>query len=297
MKRLPRFLWRWITVVIPVAVIALTAASGVSHGHYKLAGRRLPASWTLIVIAAALALVEAVLVGRRQRRIDTLDSQRAEFARRAALAERALMLLLRAELIALQERARLYSSERVSLFRCDGDSFTLVARRSSMPVYDESLGRGRYPLDAGVLGQAWERNSAGVESLPPAGTDTIPKRRWLDAQSKLKIPEAVACDLKMRSQSYAGFRIVQRERSLGVIVFESVISVSEATLGGGTSPTKRTVAEIEPLVKEASARLAELLEASASLTPETIRNLLDEQQGPASRKTHAAASASARSSA
>jgi hypothetical protein len=278
------FLWRRITVLIPVAVIVLTAASGATNGHYKIAGHKLAVSWTLIVVAALLALLEAILVGRRQRRVETLESERTEFERRAENAERSLMRLMRAELIALQERARQYSSERVSLFRCDGDFFALVARRSPRPLFDESLGRGRYALDEGVLGLAWAQNTAEVESLPSPGEEgEAPRRRWLDAQKRLKVPEPVASALVMRSQSYAGFRIAQRERSLGVIVFESTVSVVEAKAAGGSSPTMRTVAELEPLVKEASSRLADLLDGSSSISAERIRVLLDEQQGPASR--------------
>jgi hypothetical protein len=86
----------------------------------------------------------------------------------------------------------------------------------------------------------------------------------------------------MRSQAYAAFRIAGRERSLGVILFESTVAVDEAA-GAGASPTKRTVAELEPLVKEAGGRLAALLEACSVITAARVRELLDEQQGPASR--------------
>lgn len=283
MKRWGRFLWRWITVLIPVAVIVLTAASGATNGHYKIAGHKLAVAWTLIVIAALLAAVEIVLVGRRQRRIETIDRERLQFAGRADRAERALMRLMRAELIGLQERADLFSGERVSLFRCDGDFFTLVARRSPMPTFDQSLGRARYPVGQGVLDLAWRQNTAGVESLPQPGDEPTPRRRWLEAQKRLNIPNAVAAAFVMRSQSYAAFRIAERERSLGVVVFESTVSVDEAKAAGGTSPTKRTVGELEPLIKEASARLADLLNASDSIPAERVRLLLDAQQGPASR--------------
>ena len=153
-----------------------------------------------------------------------------------------------------------------------------------MPTFDLSLGRGRYPLDHGVLDLAWRQNTAGVESLPSPGDDPTPRRRWLDAQKKLNVPEEVASAFVMRSQSYAGFRIAERERSLGVIIFESTVSLEEAKAAGGTSPTKRTVGELEPLVKEASVRLADLLNASSSIPGERVRALLDMQQGSASRQ-------------
>jgi hypothetical protein len=279
-----RFLWRWITVLIPAAVIVLAAASGATNGHYTIHGHKLAVAWTLIVIAAVLAVFEMIVVGRRQLSIEVIDRERRQFAGRAESAEHALMHLMRAELIDLQERADLFSGERVSLFRCDGEVFTLVARRSPMPIFDQSLGRLRYPVNQGVLDLAWRQNTAGIESLPEPGDEPMPRRRWLDAQKKLNIPDDVASAFVMRSQSYAAFRIAERDRSLGVIVFESTVSVDEAKAAGGTSPTKRTVAELEPLVKEASARLADLLNASSSIPAERVRLLLDAQQGPASRQ-------------
>ena len=69
-----------------------------------------------------------------------------------------------------------------------------------------------------------------------------------------------------------------------MIIFESTVSLEEAKAAGGTSPTKRTVGELEPLVKEASVRLADLLNASSSIPGERVRALLDMQQGSASRQ-------------
>lgn len=283
-KRFPGFLWRWITVLIPVAVIVLAAASGATKGHYHLLAHRLAVSWTLIVAAAVLGVVEAIVVARRQLRVRDLEAAVAGLERRAGAGEEAVIGLMRAELRAIQERARQFSSERVTLFRCDGDHFTLVARRSPCPPFDESLGRNRYPLDQGVLGAAWQNNVAGEPSLPPAGpTSEAPRRRWLEAQVLLGVPEDVARSFTMRSQAYAAFRIQERDRALGVIVFESTVSVDDASTAG-LSPTKRRVGELEPIVKEAGERLAELLRTSSYLPAERVRQLLERQQGPRSRQ-------------
>jgi hypothetical protein len=283
LKRFAGFVWRWITVVIPVFVVVLTAASGVTNGHYHVGHHRVSVAWTLIVVAALLALVEAVIVARRQLRVGNLEAANAELEGRAIAGEEAVGLM-RAELIALQERARQFSSERVSLLRCDGDHFTLVARRSPCPPFDQSLGRGTYPLDEGILGEAWANGTAGVSALPPSGpAHEPPRRRWLDAQRRFNIPEQVATNFTMRSQAYAAFRLAERDRALGVIVFESTVSVDEAA-AAGPSPTKRTVAELEPLVKEAGDRLAGFLRACASISAPRLRELLDAEQGPTSRQ-------------
>jgi hypothetical protein len=283
LKRFARFAWRWITVVIPVAVVVLTASSGVTSGHYHVGRHRVSVAWTLIAVAALLALVEAAIVARRQLRVGDLEAANIELETRAVAGEEALVDLMRAELIALQERASHFSSERVSLFRCDGDHFTLVARRSPCPPFDQSLGREKYPLDEGVLGQAWANGTAGAPALPAGGpTYETPRRRWLDAQKRLGVPERIATNFTMRSQAYAAFRLAERDRALGVLVFESTVSTDQAA-GAGSSPTKRTVGELEVLVKEAGERLAALLRACTSISGPRIRELLDDQQGPASR--------------
>jgi hypothetical protein len=275
------FLTQWVTVLLPAGVAILIGASALAHGHYKVSHDKISVSWTLITAAAVLALAEAATVARRQLRLAAVVAERDESRERAIAAEQAIIRLIRQELIALQERAHLFSSDRVSLFRSDSDHFTLVGRRSARPLFDQSLGRGRYPLDEGVLGLAWAQGTADVPSLPDAGPEgQAPKRRWLDAQRKLGVAEDVAAALTMRSQAYAAFRIADRERSFGVILFESTVAVDEAATAGASS-TKRTVDEIEPLVKEASARLAALLGQSSCLSGERTRELLEEQQGAA----------------
>jgi hypothetical protein len=273
------FLARWVTVLVPAAVAILIGASALANGHYRLEHREFAVSWTLIAAAAFLAVLEAAAVVRRQLGVAAVVAERDAFRERALSAERAIMRLLRMELIALQERAQLFSADRVNLFRYDGARFSLVARRSARPLFDQSQGRGQYPLDQGVLGRAWAEGKAGIPSLPDPGPENQPpKRRWLDAQRRLGVPEDVAAALTMRSQAYAAFRIADRERSFGVVLFESTVAVSEAATAGASS-TKRTVDELDPLVREASGRLAALLGQSFCISGDRVRELLAEQQG------------------
>lgn len=279
------FLWRWLTVFLPVAVAVLLAVSGIVKSDFKLRGHEFEVAWVLIAVAGVLAAAEAALVTRRQRRLSQLEAERGRLLTRAEGAEASLLHLIRYELIAIEAQAHLYSNERINVFRCDGDRFTLVARRSRRPLFDESLGRERYPLDQGVLGRAWADGAADETGLPAPGPEGQPPRRaWLTAQERRwRVPEAVAERFVMRSQSYAAFRIEEEERSLGAIVFESTVSASEAA-AAGPSTTMRSRAELEPLVKEAGTRLASLLEASQSIAPERVRAVLDAQQGPLSRQ-------------
>jgi hypothetical protein len=284
-QRAVAFVWRWLTVFLPVAVAVLLAVSSIVSGDFTLRGRTIEVAWILIAVAGVLAAIEAALVTRRQRKLSRLEAERRQLLARAEDAETSLLHLIRDELIAMEARAHLYSNERISVFRCDGNCFTLVARRSRRPLFDESLGRARYPLDQGVLGRAWADGAAEETGLPTPGPEGQPPRRgWLTAQERRwRVPEVVAERFAMRSQSYVGFRIEQEERSLGVIVFESTVSASEAETAG-PSATMRSRAELQPLIKEAGKRLSSLLEASQSIAAEQVRDLLDAQQGPLSRQ-------------
>jgi hypothetical protein len=284
-QRVFAFVQRWLTVFLPVAVAILLAVSGAVKSDFKARGHKIEVAWILIAVAGVLAALEAVLVTRRQRRLSHLEAERAGLLTRAEDAEASLLRLIRDELIALETKARLYSNERVSVFRCDGDSFTLVARRSRRPQFDESLGRERHPLDQGVVGRAWGDGTAEETGLPEPGPEGhAPRRAWLTAQQRRwHVPEETAAKFVMRSQSYTAFRIEEEERSLGAIVFESTVSAPEAE-AAGPSATLRRREDLEPLVKEAGERLASLLEASQSIAPERVRALLDAQQGPLSRQ-------------
>src|SRR3954453_4517060 len=221
-KRSVAFLWRWLTVLLPVAVAVLLTLSGIVDSDFKLRGHKIQVAWLLIAIAGILAAAEAALVTRRQRRLSQLEAERTELQTGADAAEAALLHLMRDELIALEATAHLYSNERVSVFRCDGDCFTLVARRSRRPLFDESLGRERHPLDQGVLGRAWADGVADERGLPDPGPEThAPRRGWLMAQERRwQVPESVAGRFVMRSQSYVSVRIEEQQRALGVILFE-----------------------------------------------------------------------------
>ena len=128
------FLWRWLTVFLPVAVAVLLAVSGIVKSDFKLSGHEVETAWVLIGVAGILAAAEAALVTRRQRRLSQLEAEQGRVLARAEAAEASLLHLLRDELIAIEFQAHLYSNERINVFRCDRDGFTLVARRSRRPL-------------------------------------------------------------------------------------------------------------------------------------------------------------------
>jgi len=267
---------------LPVLVTLLLTAAGAIGTSFIVRGNKIEVRWVLICLAGILATVEAIVVARRQASIGDLHGENARLQRRAEAGESAILRFIHEELVGLETRAHLYSAERVSLFRCEGDHFILVSRRSRNPHFDRSPGREHYPCDEGVLGRAWEDGVAEEPSLPKGGAShEVPRRAWQNAQrSRWNIPEAASEKFVMRSESYVAFRIESVDRALGVIVFESTVSTKDANQAQGPQSTKRTAAALSSLVKDAASRLASLLKATQSIDVAAIRTLEATHHGP-----------------
>jgi len=143
-QKLQRFVAHWlphgVVFAIGPALFAIAAVTAGDHFHF---GRhhRVGVAPTLIVIGVVLLLLASFWLVRRQRRLAQLEDEGRDLLHRAEGGEQALIRLARLELDDLRLRLRHYSNERMSLFRCEGDSFALFARFSANPVFDRSAGR------------------------------------------------------------------------------------------------------------------------------------------------------------
>lgn len=274
-QRLGAFLKHWWPIAVSVLGTALLTLAGASpHATFEIGGAT--DKWVPFLIAAGLTFfaLGAVNAGRRQRRLDELQSERARFEQDAQAGARALLRLVFHELEALRTAAGHLSNERVSLFRWDGTHFILLGRRSACPSYDyaRSPGRASYSDSEGCLGRAWKDSRSEETALPPAGPGKPWLESWVEAQTALGVPQSTATALTMPSCSYFAYRIDGRERSLGVIVFESVNTSRQAEQL--KSQAALTSEALDPLQQAASDRLAHLLWESEFITAETVAALL-----------------------
>jgi hypothetical protein len=272
-NRIRSFLRHWWPIAMSVLGTALLAIAGVSpHAMFELGDDK--HSWRPPLVAAGIVCwAAATLVGgRRQRRLDRLQNENAEHEQHASAGARAVLRLIFHELEALRVLAGHFSNERVSLFRCEGDCFILIGRRSAGPTYDRSAGRSSYPLAEGCLGRAWRDGSAEETGLPTAGSGASWDPAWVAAQGNWGLPEQTALALRMPSCSYVAFRIDTPQRAVGVLVFESVNTVQQGEQTG--SPALLAIAALEPRAREASNRLAALLRASEFIPPAIVAQLL-----------------------
>lgn len=113
-------------------------------------------------------------------------------------------------------------SNRVSLYKHEGDHFIMIARFSaSKPL--ASRGRSVYPDSQGCIGAAWRAADGRclVDNLPNPDTQTV---RYRNRQTRdWQLTEAVATNLTMKSRTIYAMAVVddggQRH---AIAVFESV---------------------------------------------------------------------------
>ncbi|MCW2601297.1 MAG: hypothetical protein JWM02_3126 [Frankiales bacterium] len=257
------FLREWVplavTTVVAPSLFVITAL--VPHPHLTWSVRQgTSADWLFRSGVAALLIGSWIIVARELRRGRRLRDLEC-VALRATESERALASLARDEVRRLANSLQLFSNGRVSLFRAhDDDHFDLVARYSADPSKDHGPGRGRFPIDEAVLGQAWRTQRVFPPPLPaPGPVNAAPFLQWLDAQERLGLPRHEAEALTLRARTYGAVRIDSGGHSLGVIVFEDTRGRNdESALGAGSNAFKESVVEAH-LDAATGARLAALL--------------------------------------
>jgi hypothetical protein len=230
-KRLASFLGRWWGGAIsgPLAFVLIGIAGLTTNGHYSLLRwHEISTSATFVALAAIAALGGTFETTRKIRQLQGQLDRAVNLGDRATAAELALIETVCDELRSLVDSLRLFSDGRASLFLCREDHFVLVGRYSPMPTFSRSVGRDIYPLQQGVLGEAWREGQAEDPDLPnPGPTNAAPHRGWLERQARDQIDETTASMFTMRSRSYAAIRLEYERHRLGVLVVEDTRPAAE----------------------------------------------------------------------
>lgn len=210
-----------------------------------------PALWLLIVGVAVgiLAFFAEVIV--QQPSYMKLSELREEAELRAASRSEALERALTILLVRLGVHCGLDAhSDRSSVYYFHEDEFVMVARHAKNPKLAVP-GRGRYPANEGAIGAAWDRpEGQALVTMPNAD------EAWERAALRQGIDPAEVKKLRMRSLSLAGYRLEAGERSVGVLVVESMTArrIDQSHLD--------TIAD-----SHIAAAIAELVSAFALMTP------------------------------
>lgn len=176
-----------------------------------------PALWLLI---GALVMLAVWVWGY----FSWLRPRYSELAKEKALAEEdvsearaALQAALDSLLMhLLKDRSSANPSCRVSAYSVEHDRFVLLSRRSTNPTF-ERRGRQTYPLEKGVIGQAWERQSAR------SNFDVETRDEWeAELVSSGGFTADEARGLTMLSRSIVAVRVdTATDDKIGMLVLES----------------------------------------------------------------------------
>ncbi|MHB8501294.1 MAG: hypothetical protein ACYDHE_10175 [Candidatus Acidiferrales bacterium] len=216
-------LWWAPAIAAPISGGLFGAAALTTSAYFDLPfARHVPWTGTLFLLGAVAALIGTFESYRRLLRWEHAAAGAAAWNSRAEQSELALVETICDELRGIIDTLSLFSTGRASLFICKQDHFVLAGRYSLMAQFSRSVGREKYPLGSGILGQAWNDGEAAASELPdPGPINRPPHQAWLHTQARYGIDEAVAKSFAMRSRSYAAIRLEHDRRRLGVIVIES----------------------------------------------------------------------------
>lgn len=111
-------------------------------------------------------------------------------------------------------------NERISLYIIDEDKFVRCARFSQNPKYNQP-GRSSYPLNEGVIGEAWSKECEFFASFPDAQKNK--EAYILKTNSKYKIPKDDVANFSMFPRLILGYRISNHDKSdhNAIIIVES----------------------------------------------------------------------------
>lgn len=172
-------------------------------------------SW--MVIPGVLLTVVGVVVHLmlKPSYAELLDQKTSAMSQAAASAT-ALQGALRSILTRLAIHCKINEThQRISIYCHVGENFVMLARHSASPRL-ESTGRGVYPADRGVIGDAWDKGESSRRDWPENRED------WDKLQCALyDIPPEDVARLSMHSCSMVALRLTHDGKHVGVIVMES----------------------------------------------------------------------------
>lgn len=216
----------------------------------------------LLAVGILLILVGVLFQIRKSNILSSLRHQNEELNDFAEGLERGYPELMRFVLGSLfKGQLKLTHTERISIYRYDGNAFRIVGRFSQNPEYDQ-YGRALYPADQGCIAAAWREDKCLVQDVPDPTKNMMKYKEFME--SRWGIPGNVVENMRMKSRFYAAFSLTSslQQRPIGVVVIES-------TRTPDVDPKKAlSVQRIERIMLAERHRLAQFLEIVGTFGPD-----------------------------
>jgi hypothetical protein len=235
----------WMSILIgPLTALGLAGVAVTQGDSYHVGGHSFSWPFTLLVVVGVISIGGTIETAIKIHSLEDRVRDRNNLETRSTSAETGLIDLVCQELANIVKIHGLFSAGRASLYICRVDHFVLVGRSSPNPKYGRSIGRKTYPINSGLLAEAWSLGQVEDSNFPDPGHGETPKRGWLERQMKRGVDEPTACNFTMRSRSYAAVRLNLHEAPLGVLVVESD-RVPTIIGDGGAGPTLASLAGLQ----------------------------------------------------
>jgi len=211
--------------LIFISIGGLLSTLGSAYIGFSESAEKANSSWAGRSVVAGLALVAigSVLSWKRDPGYRKLKSENDHLRRLLEEGAAGYFEMFERHLAILSKKLRLGNTERISVYRhvnLPSDSFVMLSRYSENPIFTER-GRGIYPASEGCIGQAWRDGESIVQNLPDPDVE---RDRYLTAQLQQNMPRTTTDRFKMKSRSYAAFRLrdSKENRQVAVVVLESL---------------------------------------------------------------------------
>ncbi|NUF23224.1 hypothetical protein HUN23_10635 [Acinetobacter oleivorans] len=147
---------------------------------------------------------------------------------------------------------KMNSNERVTIYFELNGEFSLLARYSSNPTY-KMVHRQKFPLNEGVISQAWSHGKC-IENTCPSYNEDVTQHRDYMSQKYSFLPETID-GFQMKSCWYVAIAISKADDNIGVIVFESTNQnvLNETEIDGLISYCKSEQSHLAQFIEESQA--------------------------------------------
>lgn len=183
----------------------------------------------ILLFLAFGAILSNFLIWKRERRITSLqkllDDSSCKLEEKQKIIEGYIMMssdIINNYLSVLSnDTLSLSDSERISLFKYDGNSFIRMGRYSKNPIFKEN-GRVSYPAEEGCISFAWQNGECFIDTLPDPQKNL---NAWCKEQFKqCKVPKEISKKLTMKSRNILALAIEEpiHKTRIGVLVIESI---------------------------------------------------------------------------
>ena len=188
--------------------------------------------WAITLLAIWIALVVFTLfvsirtkkalsqMERKEANMQIIIDEQKEQLKQYALLRQNIDLIFKYHLISIGNSLRFSHDERISLYIIHKNRFVCCARHSNNPMICKP-GRASYPLDEGIISEAWRTGKAFSSRFPNIKKGKDEYARW--NKLNYSIPEEVVNGFSMFPRLMFGYRISNSNLSEhnAVVIIES----------------------------------------------------------------------------